>query len=91
MLARQAVLTEPYKVEIREVDLPDPAPNQILIETHASAISAGSIPLFDGFFGTMGVSDFSPASMAGLRSLTFPAPSDHPASDTDEILLLPCK
>lgn len=42
MLARQAVLTAPYQVEIREVTLPDPAPNQILIETHASAISAGT-------------------------------------------------
>jgi len=42
MLARQAVLTEPYKVEIREVTLPDPAPDQILIETRSSAISAGT-------------------------------------------------
>src|SRR3989338_10825039 len=39
----------------------------------------------------MGVSDFSSTSVAGLRSLTFPALSDHPASDTDEISLLPCK
>jgi threonine dehydrogenase-like Zn-dependent dehydrogenase len=42
MKARQATLVEAFKVEIREVDLPDPAPNQILIETEASAISAGT-------------------------------------------------
>lgn len=38
----QAQLIEPFKVEIRPVDLPSPAPNQILIECHASAISAGT-------------------------------------------------
>lgn len=42
MKARQATLVEPYKVEIREVDLPNPAPNQILVECEASAISAGT-------------------------------------------------
>ncbi|MEZ6139843.1 MAG: zinc-binding alcohol dehydrogenase [Zavarzinella sp.] len=40
--ARQAVLVEPYKVEIRTVSLPDPQPNQVLIECEASAISAGT-------------------------------------------------
>jgi 2-desacetyl-2-hydroxyethyl bacteriochlorophyllide A dehydrogenase len=42
MHARQAVLVEPYKVAIREVNLPPPAPNQILVETEASAVSAGT-------------------------------------------------
>jgi 2-desacetyl-2-hydroxyethyl bacteriochlorophyllide A dehydrogenase len=42
MKARQAVITEPYKVSVREVDLPDPGPNQILVRTEASAISPGT-------------------------------------------------
>jgi 2-desacetyl-2-hydroxyethyl bacteriochlorophyllide A dehydrogenase len=42
MKARQAVLVEPFKVEIRDAELPDPAPNQILVECDASAISAGT-------------------------------------------------
>jgi 2-desacetyl-2-hydroxyethyl bacteriochlorophyllide A dehydrogenase len=40
--ARQAVITEPYKVAVREVELPDPAPNQILIAAHVSGLSAGT-------------------------------------------------
>ena len=42
MKARHAVLVEPFKVEIRDADLPDPGPNQILVECEASAISAGT-------------------------------------------------
>ncbi|MFN4260215.1 MAG: zinc-binding dehydrogenase [Gemmataceae bacterium] len=42
MRARQLVVTEPYQVEIREVELPPPAGNQLLVETEASAISAGT-------------------------------------------------
>lgn len=42
MKARQAVLVEPFKVEIREVDLPDPAPNQVLVQAKFSAVSAGT-------------------------------------------------
>jgi threonine dehydrogenase-like Zn-dependent dehydrogenase len=42
MKARQVTLVEAYKVEVREVELPDPGPNQILVETEASAISAGT-------------------------------------------------
>ena len=42
MKTRQATLVEPFKVEIREVELPAPAPNQILVECEASAISAGT-------------------------------------------------
>jgi 2-desacetyl-2-hydroxyethyl bacteriochlorophyllide A dehydrogenase len=42
MKARQAVLVEPFKVAVREVELPAPAPNQILVECEASAISAGT-------------------------------------------------
>jgi 2-desacetyl-2-hydroxyethyl bacteriochlorophyllide A dehydrogenase len=40
--ARQAVVTEPFKTSVREVDLPDPAPNQILLAAEYSAISAGT-------------------------------------------------
>ena len=42
MKVQQATLVEPFRVEIREVNLPDPAPNQILLECEASAISAGT-------------------------------------------------
>ena len=42
MKARQAVITEPFQVGIREVDLPDPGPQQILVRTEASAISPGT-------------------------------------------------
>lgn len=40
--ARQAVILEPYKVGVREVEIPDPAPNQILVAAEWSAISAGT-------------------------------------------------
>ncbi|MGL6072989.1 MAG: zinc-dependent alcohol dehydrogenase [Fimbriiglobus sp.] len=40
--ARQAVITEAFRVGVREVDLPDPAANQILIAAEYSAISAGT-------------------------------------------------
>src|SRR5262245_9075841 len=42
MHARQAVIVEPFKTDVREVDLPAPAANQILVETEVSAISAGT-------------------------------------------------
>ena len=42
MRARQAVIREPFQVEVREVELPDPAPNQILIAAEYSAVSAGT-------------------------------------------------
>jgi 2-desacetyl-2-hydroxyethyl bacteriochlorophyllide A dehydrogenase len=42
MRARQAVIKEPFQAEVREVDLPAPAPNQILVETEVSAVSAGT-------------------------------------------------
>ncbi len=42
MKARQAVLTAPHSVAVREVDLPDPAPNQMLVRTEASVVSAGT-------------------------------------------------
>jgi 2-desacetyl-2-hydroxyethyl bacteriochlorophyllide A dehydrogenase len=40
--ARQAVVVEPYKTDIREVDLPDPGPDQILLAAEYTAISAGT-------------------------------------------------
>jgi 2-desacetyl-2-hydroxyethyl bacteriochlorophyllide A dehydrogenase len=42
MHARQAVITEPFRAAVREVDLPAPAPNQVLVETHVSCVSAGT-------------------------------------------------
>jgi 2-desacetyl-2-hydroxyethyl bacteriochlorophyllide A dehydrogenase len=42
MKARQAVLLEPFKVVVRDVELPSPAANQILVATAVSAVSAGT-------------------------------------------------
>ena len=42
MKARQAVIVEPYKVEVREVDLPLPAANQVLVAAEVSAVSPGT-------------------------------------------------
>jgi len=42
MRTRQVVIQEAYQVGIREVDLPAPRENQILVETHVSAVSAGT-------------------------------------------------
>lgn len=42
MHARQVVITEPYQVAAREVELPPPGPNQILVATEVSAVSAGT-------------------------------------------------
>src|SRR6185437_9478868 len=42
MHARQAVIVEPYQTAVREVELPSPAPNQILVATEVSAVSAGT-------------------------------------------------
>src|SRR6516164_9203875 len=42
MHARQAVILEPYKTTVREVELPPPAHNQILVATEVSAVSAGT-------------------------------------------------
>src|SRR5215472_12462742 len=42
MHARQVVIAEPYRAAVREVELPPPAPNQILVATEVSAVSAGT-------------------------------------------------
>src|SRR5579871_5835784 len=42
MHARQVVITEPYQAAVREVELPQPASNQILVQTEVSAVSAGT-------------------------------------------------
>jgi 2-desacetyl-2-hydroxyethyl bacteriochlorophyllide A dehydrogenase len=42
MRARQAVIREPFQVEVREIDLPAPAASQILVESEASAVSPGT-------------------------------------------------
>src|SRR5205823_2051888 len=42
MKTRQAVITEPFKTSVREVDLPDPQPNQILVAAEVSCVSAGT-------------------------------------------------
>src|SRR5690348_17981820 len=49
MRARQVVITEPFKVEVCDVDLPAPAGDQILVGTEASAVSAGTeLPVYTG-------------------------------------------
>ncbi len=42
MHVRQSVITAPFQTEVRQVELPAPAPNQILVSTVYSAISAGT-------------------------------------------------
>src|SRR5438105_1920821 len=42
MHAQQVVIREAYRVEVREVELPPPAANQILVATEVSAVSAGT-------------------------------------------------
>src|SRR4029077_3048057 len=42
MHARQALLLEAYKTNVREVELPQPAANQVLVRTEVSAVSAGT-------------------------------------------------
>jgi 2-desacetyl-2-hydroxyethyl bacteriochlorophyllide A dehydrogenase len=42
MHARQVVITEPYQMAVREIELPAPAANQILVATEVSAVSAGT-------------------------------------------------
>ena len=42
MQVRQAVIVEPFKVEVRSVELPPPAANQILVQTEVSAVSPGT-------------------------------------------------
>src|SRR2546423_1794207 len=42
MKARQAVVLEPFKTAVREVELPDPAPNQVLVACEVSCVSAGT-------------------------------------------------
>src|SRR5258707_7262261 len=49
MKARQAVITKPFAAAVREVDLPDPADNQILVAAEVSAISPGTeLAVFTG-------------------------------------------
>jgi 2-desacetyl-2-hydroxyethyl bacteriochlorophyllide A dehydrogenase len=42
MHARQVVITEPFNTIVRNVDLPAPAANQVLVETAVSCVSAGT-------------------------------------------------
>lgn len=42
MLTRQFVIAAPFRAEVRDVDLPPPGENQVLVRSHASAISAGT-------------------------------------------------
>src|SRR5204862_3675614 len=42
MQVRQAVIREPFQVEVREVDLPAPQPNQVLVAAEWSCVSAGT-------------------------------------------------
>src|SRR5581483_5049613 len=40
--ARQAIIAGPLQTGVRQIELPDPAPNQILVATAVSAVSAGT-------------------------------------------------
>ena len=42
MKARQTVIVKPFEVAVREVELPEPADNQILVATDVSAVSPGT-------------------------------------------------
>jgi 2-desacetyl-2-hydroxyethyl bacteriochlorophyllide A dehydrogenase len=42
MKASQVVITEPFQATVREVELPPPAANQVLVETAVSCVSAGT-------------------------------------------------
>jgi 2-desacetyl-2-hydroxyethyl bacteriochlorophyllide A dehydrogenase len=42
MKARQAVIVKPFEVEVREVELPAPADNQLLVAAEVSAVSPGT-------------------------------------------------
>src|SRR6478672_9079670 len=42
MRARQVVITKPFETAVREVELPAPADNQILVATEVSAVSPGT-------------------------------------------------
>src|SRR5213076_3588027 len=42
MKTRQAVIAESLRVEVREVELPDPGPGQVLVRTAASFVSPGT-------------------------------------------------
>src|SRR5262245_41326113 len=42
MKARQVVILEPFQAGVREVELPPPAANQVLVAAEVSAISAGT-------------------------------------------------
>ena len=42
MKARQIVISEPFQTSVREVELPAPAANQILVQTEVSAVSPGT-------------------------------------------------
>src|SRR5262245_28539981 len=42
MRGHQAFIVEPYRSEVREIEIPAPGRNQILVETEVSAISAGT-------------------------------------------------
>jgi hypothetical protein len=55
-----------------------------------STVSAGKVPLFNGFFGTMSESDFSTVSGTGLRHIAFPVLPEECSPGTVEISQLPC-
>lgn len=49
MKALQAVVVEPNRVEVREVDLPEPGPNQVVVRAEATAVSPGTeLAVFTG-------------------------------------------
>src|ERR1700752_2868949 len=42
MKASQVVIAEPFQTSVREVELPPPAANQVLVETAVSCVRAGT-------------------------------------------------
>src|SRR5947209_4021880 len=49
MKARQAIIADPFRAEVRDVDLPPPGPGQVLVRTEASFVSPGTeLAVFTG-------------------------------------------
>ena len=69
MKARQAVIVEPFKVEVRDVDLPDPAENQVV----APLALALQLPVGLYFIFLVRCFPRRPVERVELASITKPA------------------
>jgi 2-desacetyl-2-hydroxyethyl bacteriochlorophyllide A dehydrogenase len=71
MRCRSVYFTAPYQVEVRDEPLPEPQPDQALVETLVSAISPGSeLLVYQGKFPTDLVLDENIAALSG--GFTYP-------------------